>query len=214
MARAESEDAALLLERLLTDGALRERFRRDPAGVSREAGLERVAAELRVRDRKVLHTLDGRESRSSLAGVLMAAALEGADVFDFSRHVAAHVEGGVPEPVEHVLARHGGHAAGSAGLAEAHAAVLPEPLHAPDATAPSPPSAAGEFRAITPREAAAAAVDRSAPELPGHDADTPDSGSDDHGHDSQPDDSGGDDADDEGEDEEEDEDEDERRKTR
>jgi len=67
----------------------------------------------------------------------------------------------VPEPVEHVLARHGGHAAGSAGLAEAHAAVLPEPLHAPDATAPSPPSAAGEFRAITPGEAAAAAANRS-----------------------------------------------------
>src|SRR4029079_16357830 len=73
----------------------------------------------------------------------------------------------------------------------------------------SPPSVAGEFRAITPREAAAAAVDRAAPELPGHEADAPDDGSDDHGHDSQPDDPGGDDADDEGEDEEEDEDEDE-----
>src|SRR4051812_1120144 len=159
MAQRESEDAARLLERLLADRTLRERFRRDPAGVSREAGLERVAEELRVRDGKALDTLDGRESRSSLAGVLMAAAIEGAGIFDFSHHVAGHVER-VPEPVERVLASHRDHAgagAGAAGPAASHAAALPEPLHAPGTT-PAPPSAAGGFRAITPREAAAAAA--------------------------------------------------------
>src|SRR4051794_15960024 len=157
MAQRESEDAARLLERLLADRTLRERFRRDPAGVSREAGLERVAEELRVRDGKALDTPDGRESRSSLAGVLRAAAIEGAGIFDFSPHVAGHVER-VPEPVERVLASHRDHAgAGAVGPAASHAAALPEPLHAPGTT-PAPPSAAGEFRAITPREAAAAAA--------------------------------------------------------
>ena len=161
MARRESEDAARLLERLLADRTLRERFRRDPAGVSREAGLEHVAEELRARDAKALDTLDGRESRSSLAGVLMAAALEGAGIYDFSHHVARRVEG-VPGPVERVLASHRDHAAGGvAGLAASHAAALPEPLHGPGTAAASPPSAAGEFRAITPGEAAAAAANRS-----------------------------------------------------
>jgi len=161
MARRESEDAARLLERLLADRTLRERFRRDPAGVSREAGLEHVAEELRARDGKALDTLDGRESRSSLAGVLMAAALEGAGIYDFSHDVAGHLEG-VPEPVERVLASHRDHAGGGgvAGLAASHAAALPEPLQGPG-TAAAPPSAAGEFRAITPGEAAAAAANRS-----------------------------------------------------
>jgi len=155
MAQRESEDAARLLERLIADRTLRERFRRDPAGVSREAGLVRVAEELRVRDGKALDTLDGRESRSSLAGVLMAAAIEGAGFLDFSHHVAHHVES-VPEPVERVLASHRDHAgAGAAGLAASDASALPEPLHTPGT---SPPSAAGAFRAITPREAAAAAT--------------------------------------------------------
>src|SRR3954469_24731374 len=141
MAQRESEDAARLLERLLADRTLRERFRRDPAGVSREAGLERGAEELRVRDGKALDTLDGRESRSSLAGVLMAAAIEGAGIFDFSHHVAGHVER-VPEPVARVLATHRYHAgAGAAGPAASHAAALPEPLHTPGTT-PAPPSAA------------------------------------------------------------------------
>src|SRR4029078_4628821 len=101
MARGESEDAARLLERLLADRTLRERFRRDPAGASREAGLDHVAEELRARDGKALDTLDGRESRSSLAGVLMAAALEGAGIYDFSHHRAPHIEG-VPRHVQRV----------------------------------------------------------------------------------------------------------------
>src|SRR4051794_12100392 len=160
MAQRESDDAARLLERLLADRTLRERFRRDPAGVSREAGLERVAEELRVRDGKALDTLDGRESRSSLAGVLMAAAIEGAGIFDFSHHVAGHVER-VPEPVERGLASHRDHAGAGAGAAAptpSPAAGLPGPVHA-RGTTPAPPSAAGEFRAITPREAAAAAAE-------------------------------------------------------
>jgi cell wall-associated NlpC family hydrolase len=204
MALRESEDAARLLERLLSDRTLRERFRRDPAGVSREAGLERVAEELRARDGKALDTLDGRESRSSLAGVLMAAALEGVGIYDFSHHVAAHADS-VPEPVGQVLARHRDHAAGAAGLPAAHAAALPEPLDAARAAPASPPSAAGEFRAITPHEAAAAAADRSAPEVPADAEDAPDDGGGEQGEGEEDSEAGAPRAEDEEEDENEDE---------
>jgi cell wall-associated NlpC family hydrolase len=204
MALRESEDAARLLERLLSDRTLRERFRRDPAGVSREAGLERVAEELRARDGKALDTLDGRESRSSLAGVLMAAALEGVGIYDFSHHVAAHADS-VPEPVGQVLARHRDHAAGAAGLPAAHAAALPEPLDAARAAPASPPSAAGEFRAITPHEAAAAAADWSAPEVPADAEDAPDDGGGEQGEGEEDSEAGAPRAEDEEEDENEDE---------
>ena len=39
---------------------------------------------------KAMHTLDIRESRSSLAGVMMAAAMEGMGVYEFSKHVVPH----------------------------------------------------------------------------------------------------------------------------
>ena len=41
---------------------------------------------------KAMHTLDMRESRSSLAGVMMAAAMEGMGVYEFSQHVVPHLE--------------------------------------------------------------------------------------------------------------------------
>ena len=41
---------------------------------------------------KAMHTLDIRESRSSLAGVMMAAAMEGMGVYEFSQHVVPHLE--------------------------------------------------------------------------------------------------------------------------
>ena len=39
-----------------------------------------------------MHTLDMRESRSSLAGVVMAAAMEGMGLYEFSRHVVPQIE--------------------------------------------------------------------------------------------------------------------------
>ena len=41
---------------------------------------------------KAMHTLDLRESRSSLAGVMMAAAMEGMGFYEFSKHVVPHID--------------------------------------------------------------------------------------------------------------------------
>jgi hypothetical protein len=151
---AEAEAAARLLERLLTDSAFREQFRRNPVAASREAGLASVAEEMAMRSGKAMETLDGRESRSSLAGVFMAAALEGAGIYDFSHDLVPHLEG-IPEQVEQVLSRvhsHGGLSAPAAladlGVPASGVALGEDP--------PVPDNAAGQFTAITPEQAASA----------------------------------------------------------
>ena len=83
----QAERAAALLERLLSDPAYRSEFRADPAGACAAEGLPEVAAQL-GRGR-ALETLEIRESRSSLAGVLMAAALEGASLAVLVDHAQA-----------------------------------------------------------------------------------------------------------------------------
>jgi len=70
-------DEQRLLERLLVDAAFRARFQVDPAGAARAAGFLRLADELAGDDPAPLQALDARESRSSLAGALVAAAAEG-----------------------------------------------------------------------------------------------------------------------------------------
>jgi hypothetical protein len=149
----KAEAAAQLLERLLTDSAFREQFRRNPVAASREAGLGSIAEEMAMSTGKAMETLDDRESRSSLAGVFMAAALEGAGVYDFSRDLVPHLDG-IPEQVEQVLSRvhHHGGLTTPAGLADvgvpgAGVSLAEEP--------PAPLNAAGEFTAITPEQAAA-----------------------------------------------------------
>jgi NlpC/P60 family len=149
----EAEAAARLLERLLTDSAFREHFRQNPVAASREAGSESVAEEMAMSAGKAMETLDDRESRSSLAGVFMAAALEGAGVYDFSRDLVPHLDG-IPEQVQQVMSRvhHHGGLTTPAGLADVGVSgpgmsLAEEP--------PAPPNAAGEFPAITPEQAAA-----------------------------------------------------------
>jgi hypothetical protein len=66
---------ANVLERLLREPEFRARFRRNPAAAMRQAGLEGLADELELGD--PMETLEPRESRSSLAGVLLAGAFEG-----------------------------------------------------------------------------------------------------------------------------------------
>src|SRR4051794_32143504 len=90
-----TERAARLLERLLTDPAFRAEFRREPVRACEEAGLPDVAAELSF-GAKALYTLELRESRSSLAGVLMAAAVEGV-----SAAALLHEAGGAAGHVVH-----------------------------------------------------------------------------------------------------------------
>jgi NlpC/P60 family len=132
---AEAEAAARLLEGLLTDPVLRQRFRRDPVAASREAGVESLAREMSFAAGKAMETLDERESRSSLAGVFMAAALEGAGGFDVLKDVVPHVEQ-VPESVGQVLSR-------------VDLPAIPG-MHVETAQAAPPDNAAGEFRAVLP----------------------------------------------------------------
>src|SRR3954453_9629414 len=102
---ATQEDvAAKLIERLLVDPAFRTRCRRDPAAACREAGLDELAEEMQLGAGKAMMTLDVRESKSSLAGVMMAAAMEGVGVMQFVEHVAPHLDD-IPEAVETVLSR-------------------------------------------------------------------------------------------------------------
>src|SRR3954449_7315636 len=129
MATSEADVAAKLIERLLADPAFRARFRRDPASACREVGLEGLAEEMSVGAGKAMYTLDVRESKSSLAGVMMAAAMEGVGIYQFTENVLPHLEE-VPGHVADVLSRvdlpalpgmhHGGGGGGAAGLVEAH----------------------------------------------------------------------------------------------
>src|SRR5215210_5428134 len=104
MAATEADVAAKLIERLLVDPAFRARFRRNPADACREAGLEELAQEMSIGAGKAMLTLDLRESKSSLAGVMMAAAMEGVGVMQFVEHVAPHLDD-IPEAIGDVLSR-------------------------------------------------------------------------------------------------------------
>jgi len=100
----EADIAAQLIERLLADPAFRAKFRRNPAVACREAGLHDLADEMSLAAGGAMHTLEMRESRSSLAGVMMAAAMEGMGVYEFTKHIAPAFEG-IPEAVNDVLSR-------------------------------------------------------------------------------------------------------------
>ncbi|MFL5932117.1 MAG: NlpC/P60 family protein, partial [Gaiellaceae bacterium] len=81
----ETKQAADLIERLLTDAAFRAQFRRDPISACEDFGLGDLADELRGGgSAKALYTLELRQSMSSLAGVIMAAAAEGIGALDFA----------------------------------------------------------------------------------------------------------------------------------
>ena len=103
-AASEADLAAKLLERLLADPAFRARFRRDPAAACREAGLDDLAQEMSVGVGKAMHTLDVRESKSSLAGVMMAAAMEGVAIYQFTENILPHLEE-IPGQIADVLSR-------------------------------------------------------------------------------------------------------------
>jgi hypothetical protein len=70
-------EAQRLLARLLADADFRARFEADPAAAARAAGFSRFAEDLAAADVAPPRALDVRESRSSLAGALVAAAAEG-----------------------------------------------------------------------------------------------------------------------------------------
>jgi hypothetical protein len=110
----EVDPLAQLLEGLLNDPDARARFRREPALVCRELGLDDAAEELSG-GAKALHTLELRESKSSLAGLLVAAAAEGVGLADLVHHVYEHLNGDT--------ARLAGQALTRAGMPAVHQAV-------------------------------------------------------------------------------------------
>jgi len=143
---AQAEAAARLIERLLSDDGFRTRFRRDPAAACHEAGLASLADEMAMGAGKAMVTLEIRESRSSLAGVLMAAAMEGVGVYEFGRQVLPHLDD-VPPAVGDVLSR--------VNLPAIRGAL-----------APDPPSAAAVAPVVAPEEAAVAPPALQAPPAP------------------------------------------------
>jgi hypothetical protein len=76
-----TQKAGQLIERLLADAHFRAEFRKDPAGACRALGLADLATEL-GEGGKAMHTMEVRESKSSLAGVVMAVAAEGIGVVE------------------------------------------------------------------------------------------------------------------------------------
>src|SRR3954452_10534794 len=91
-----------MLEALLTDPSTRARFRDDPAVVCREAGLDDLASELTAPGRE-MQTLEVRESKSSLAGLMLAAAAEAVSVHALVHHVGPFLHGDAAETVKRAL---------------------------------------------------------------------------------------------------------------
>ena len=165
--RTHADIAAQLIERLLTEPAFRAEFRRDPSGTCRAAGLADLAEEMALSAGGAMMTLDLRESRSSLAGVMMAAAMEGVGVVQFAEHVAPALAD-VDDAVGDVLSRvnlpaisvpgRGALAGGGSGPVTPAAPVEPlaaaavEP--APPALSPEPAGAADARAPASPEEAA------------------------------------------------------------
>jgi cell wall-associated NlpC family hydrolase/murein DD-endopeptidase MepM/ murein hydrolase activator NlpD len=102
----ETKQAADLIERLLTDPAFRTEFRRDPISACESFGLTELAEELRGGgSAKALYTLELRQSMSSLAGVIMAAAAEGIGALELAGMGGATQDKRVAGVVNEALSR-------------------------------------------------------------------------------------------------------------
>jgi cell wall-associated NlpC family hydrolase len=160
----EIERSAALIEHLLGDPELRRRFRADPAPVLREHGLLELAEGL-GRGRRALMTLELRESRSSLAGVMVAAAAEGVDFTHIAERAAPGLEREAGRAVDRLLnppSHHPAPAASAKPSAPAPAASAKPSIGAsaeapPLALRPAPAAAAAH------RVAAASPLPQSAP---------------------------------------------------
>ena len=166
----ERDGAEDLIERLIADPAFRAEFRRNPAAACRAAGFEQLASELAVGG-NAMQTLELRESRSSLAGVLMAVAAEGVGVAELRGLLGSHGLRGAHGVLGH------GRGLGSKGLngegmrppgrasgAAVHRAAVLLPQTAAGSPAQSvPPSPAPAAAAAPPPASAPAAAAPPAP---------------------------------------------------
>jgi hypothetical protein len=130
----ELQRSVELLERLLGDPQLRRRFRTDAATVLTEAGLPDLAAGLGHGGRALM-TLEMRESRSSLAGVMVAAAAEGVDLAQFAEHAAPALAHDADAAVHHLM-QHPHHPA-PAPVRDAAPPQPAKPSFAPPAETPT-----------------------------------------------------------------------------
>ena len=96
--------AADVLERLLVEPEFRSRFRRAPAATLERSGFPDLARDLRG-DGRALQTLEARESRSSVAGVLMAAAMEGIGLVERAEGLAGRLEPDAAEALHMTMTR-------------------------------------------------------------------------------------------------------------
>ncbi len=132
------ERAAELLERLLVDADFRARFRAQPEAACREAGLHDLADEIALGG-GALQTLEVRESRSSLLGVMMAAALEGMGVIELSHLAGTGLTGEAAHVANIASSRaggprlHGPHVPHVAAPHLPHAPRVPAAPHLPHA---------------------------------------------------------------------------------
>jgi hypothetical protein len=143
----ENERVAALLERLLTDAAFRREFRRSPEAICRDWELTSLADELEAGSGSAFETLEIRESKSSLAGVMMAAAAEGIGVVELLRYL--HGQHSLPPevagPVHRALTSPKLRSVPHHAADTQHAAVPEPPTAAPHTPAPehaAPPAAA------------------------------------------------------------------------
>ncbi len=147
-----SEDnarAVEVLQRLLTDPEFRRIFRRDPQAACLVAGLDEAAAAFSGTG-AAAETLEIRESKSSLAGLLMAAAAEGAAVYQFAEH--ASFKGDLGDIAQQALDKAGLHH----GAGGSHAA---EHVASADVASTAPPPAPAAAPGVVAD--AAAAMDQS-----------------------------------------------------
>jgi hypothetical protein len=170
-----------LLERLLADPELRRRFQADPAAVLAEAGLPDLAAELAADGgfgELGLLTLERRESRSSLAGVMVAAAAEGFELLQSAVHAAPALAHDAGREVDRLVdpAKHRAAPARGAPAGHTPAGHAPAPRAPADAAAqPSlgAPAAIPDLAAKAPAAPAhphPASETGDAPALPAHPA--------------------------------------------
>ncbi len=144
----ELERGAALIDRLLRDPELRRRFRADPGAVLGEHGLQELGSGL-GRGERALLTLELRESRSSLAGAMVAAAAEGVDLAHVAERAMPALEHDAGRAVDRLidsLKRHAGRrpaepaqpGSGPNSQEPTPAPAAPAPDHAPAQPGSSP----------------------------------------------------------------------------
>ncbi len=143
---ATREAAAVrLIERLVADSDFRTEFRRDPEAAARAAHLDGVDRalldQLAALGPDALENLEGRESRSSLAGVMIAAAAEGVSLHELGESLANHTgpSASAPAPIEYAPAPQAPPPAAAGQVQQMPA--IPEPAARGDPPVAAPPPA-------------------------------------------------------------------------